>query len=392
MSRFGFLAAPVLAIAALLPMSAHAEHWSKSFVVDWLEPAFYYGGPENDFLAPGSDCAAGMANRPDMMKVLQTSWRDPKVLDFYKDAENAGDLKRILRWRGPNYEDVWANPELAPDYGGLPPVNGTVGFGFNLDGKVKAQDFTTPDGAKGIDNNYYRAAGCWMSYRGAAYNSERPLSNNGHMRDGMYTILMVISGDQSPTQDDNATLAFYQSKDRIIKDANHEVSPDASFAVEPSLRNQSVLKVKVHNGVVETALPQDIRMRDEAWNMSSPDQLQLTGGQLRFDLKPGGGFEGYFGGYREWKILYRRQAVSARDTETLRGIDLPSFYYALKRHADGDPDPATGQNRRISVAYRLRGVPAFVLTPNYGETVQTAQVFDNAPAAKLAQGKVEAVR
>lgn len=384
MSRLTAIAATALLLA---PLPAHAEHWSKAFVADWLEPAFYYDGPKADFLGPGSDCPKGTSLGPDVMDLLKTLWRGQDELTYYKDAENHPDMLRVLRFRGPKFEDVWANPTTVADTHTLPPVSGNVGYGFDLDGKVKPADFTSPDGIKGIDNNYYRAAGCWLSYRAPAFNGERPLSNNGHMRDGLYTILIVISGDQSPTDDDNATLAFYQSPDKIVKDSGGQVAHDASFAIQPSLRNQSVLKAKIHNGVVETTSPQEIRVRDEAWNSGSPDQIQLTQGQFRFKLGADGGLEGLFGGYRDWKVLYRRQSASARDTETLRGISLPDFYYALERYADADPDPVTGKNRRISVAYHLRAVPAFVLTPDYSQAVQTARLFDQPPAArsKLAQ-------
>lgn len=366
-------AALVLCVAA---GPAEAGHWSRSFVLDWLEPAFFYGGPANDFLGPGSDCPGGTATGPKMDELLRTSWRSAQDLAYYDDAENHGDLLRVLRFRGPNYEDVWANPTAAPDLHSLPPVSGNVGYGFDLDGKAGPADFTGPDGGKGIDNNYYRAAGCWLSYRAPAFNGERPLSNNGHMRDGLYTILVVISGDQDPMNDSDARLAFYQSQDRIVKDSSSRAAHDASFSLVPTLRNQSLVKVTVRDGVVATSAPQELRLRDEAWNSGSPDQIQLTKGQLRFKLDKDGGFEGYIGGYRDWKVLYRRQSASARDTETLRGIDLPSFYYALERYADADPDPATGKNRRISVAYRLRAVPAFVLTPDSKATVTTAQLFD----------------
>lgn len=387
MKRASWLAASALAMATTLsaPGFAHAASWSKSFVIDWLEPAFFHDGPENDNIAPGADCPAGTATSPGWDKVFRTKWRDPKNIAYYMDAENAPDLKRVLRWRGPNYEDVWENPTLAPDLGGLPPVSGSTGYGFNLDSQLKATDFTSPEGVKGIDNNYYRAAGCWVSYRGHPMHSQRGVGINGYMRDGLYTIVAVLSGDGDPMNDDNATLAFYQSKDRIVKDANSAVARDASFAIEPTTRTQSILKVKIRDGVVETTMPQEIRVRDEAWNRGMPDQMKLEKGHLRFQLKADGGFEGYLGGYREWKILYRRQAVNARDTETLQGIDLPSFYYALERHADYDPDPATGKNRQISVAYRMRAVPAFVLTPDYAQVVDKPRVFDNAAPPRLAQ-------
>jgi hypothetical protein len=370
---------------AVAPAPAFAEPWSRAFVVDWLEPAFFHDGPENDNIAPGSDCPDGTANRPSWEKALKTAWRDEKEIAYYLDAEHASELKRVIRFRGPNYEDVWANPTLAPDLGGLPPVSGNVGFGFNLDSKVKAGDFTTPDGAKGVDNNYYRAAGCWVSYRGPAYHSQRGVGINGYMRDGLYTILVVVSGNKDPMNDDEATLAFYQSKDRIVKDANGQVARDASFAIRPTTRTQSIMKVRVANGVIETKTPQEIRLRDEAWNSSIPDQLKLAQGQLQLKIREDGGFEGYLGGYRDWKLLYKRQAVPARDTETLQGIDLPSFYYALERHADWDPDPATGKNRQISTAYRIRAVPAFVLTPDYKEAVVAARAFEDGAPAQVAQ-------
>jgi hypothetical protein len=306
------------------------------------------------------------------------------------DAEHASELKRIIRFRGPNYEDVWAHPTLAPDIGGLPPVSGVIGLGFNLDGKVKATDFTTPDGLKGIDNNYYRAAGCWVSYRGAPYHSQRGLGINGYMRDGLYTIVVVVSGEKDLMNDDNATLAFYQSKDKIVKDANGQVARDVSYAIKPTTRTSSIVKVTVVNGVIETSLPQEIRLRDEAWNSAIPDQLKLDQGQLRLNIKADGGFEGYLGGYRPWKLMYKRQAIPARDTETLQGIDMPSFYYQLERFADADPDPATGKNREISTAYRIRAVPAYVLTPDYSKVVEIPQVFSEEPPVKLAQNRARA--
>jgi hypothetical protein len=381
MKRTAWLALTVLMMS---PAAAHAAPWSKAFVVDWLEPAFYHDGPENDNIAAGSDCPAGTAVAPGWKKVLKTQWRSDDAITYYLDAEAHSDLQRVLRWRGPNYENVWAHPELAPDLGNLPPVSGNIGWGFNLDGQIKATDFTSPDGDKGVDNNYYRAVGCWVSFRGAPYKSQRGVGTNGYMRDGLYTILVVISGDKDPMNDDNATLAFYQGKDRIVKDSQGQVARDASFAIEPTARTQSLLKVKIKDGVVETNGSQEIRLRDEDWNRGMPDQLQLTNGQLRFKLKPDGGFEGYIGGYRDWKILYKKQAVNGRDTETLQGIDLPSFYYEIQRYADADPDPVTGKNRKISVAYRLRAVPAFVLTPDYKTVVEVAAAYDAAPATKVA--------
>ena len=40
-----------------------------------------------------------------------------------------------------------------------------------------------------------------------------------------------------------------------------------------------------------------------------------------------------------------------------------ALYYALKRNADGLPDPKTGRNTGISMAYRIKAVPAHVVDP-----------------------------
>src|SRR5258707_14540264 len=39
------------------------------------------------------------------------------------------------------------------------------------------------------------------------------------------------------------------------------------------------------------------------------------------------------------------------------------MYYALKRNADGMPDPKTGRNTAISTAFRFTAKPAFVVDP-----------------------------
>lgn len=382
MKRAAWLA---LSAFALAPGMAHAAPWSKAFVVDWLEPAFLHDGPAHDTVAPGKDCPAGTATNPGWKVELVTKWRDPKEIQYYSDAENRPEGIRAMRFRGPNYEDVWAHPELAPDLHALPAVSWNTGLGFNLDGKVKDTDFTSPDGLAGIDNNYYRAAGCWVSYRGPAYESQRGLGINGYMRDGLYTIVLVLSGNGDPMNDPDATLGIYQSKDKIVKDNQGHVAHDASYSIMPTTRTSSLLKVKVVNGVIETAMPQEIRIRQEAWNSAIPDQLQMTKGQLRLKMKDDGGFEGLIGGYVSWKHLYKQQAVPARDTETNQGIDMPTYYYQLQRYADADPDPKTGQNQRISTAFRLRAVPAFVLTPDYSKIVTIAQAFDEAAPRRLAQ-------
>jgi hypothetical protein len=384
MRTLTFLTAAAIATAA---SAAHAAPWSRAYVVDWMEPAFFHGGDKMDNASSGTDCPDGTTKPVGWQKVFKTPWRSEADVQYYIHPERRPELQRALRFRGPNFEDVWAQPWLAPDFG-MPEVKGDVAYGFDLDGNDKTGGFRSPDGSvRGVDNGYYKVGGCWVSYRGQPRTSQRGIGINGYMRDGLYTIVIVLSGSGDPMNDGDATLAFYESQDRIVKDSLGRVARDATFTVKPEITTQSLIPVTIRNGVVETKGPSEIRLRDEAWNSRTPAQMQLTRGRLQLKMTDDGGLEGYFGGYRDWKRLYQNQAINARDGETNQGIDMPSFYYSLKRNADADPDPVTGENRRISVAYSLRAVPSFVMTPDGKRVVTAPEVFDRNAPTQLAAGQ-----
>jgi len=363
--------------------AAQAAPWNRSFVVEWLEPAFYHGGQPGDQTGPGTDCPEGTTVRPGWDKVLKTPWRNPEDVAFYLDPENRPILQRMIRYRGPNYENVWEEPWKAPDLK-MPTVTGSIAYGFNLDGNEKTGGFTGKDGVKGIDNGYYKVGGCWASYRGHPRQSQRGIGTNNYMRDGLWTTVIVLSGDQDPMNDDDVTFAFYEAQETVTKDALAGIATDATYNIKPNPRTQSIFKARIKDGVLETQGPAEFKMRDEGWNRSQPDQLRLVQGRLRFETKPDGSMEGIFGGYRDWRILYRKQAVNGRDTEMNQAIDLPSFYYSLERNADYAPDPKTGKNTMISTAYRMRAVPAFVMTPDGSQLVEVPRPFDQTPPTRLA--------
>ena len=73
------------------------------------------------------------------------------------------------------------------------------------------------------------------------------------------------------------------------------------------------------------------------------------------------------GGYRDWRDLYGKDTFnvpsggSTRETYTHQ--NQIAAYYALKRNADGLPDPKTGRNTGISAAFRVTAKAAFVVDP-----------------------------
>jgi len=376
-----FAGASVLAVTP-----ASAEPWSRGYIVEWLQPAFHFGGDPNDPIAPGTDCPKGTNPFNGYKRMLKTKWRDDKGVEYYLDAEHRPELQRAIRFRGPNYENIWEHPYLAPDLG-MQPVTGKIAIGFDLDGKADTGGFVSPEGAMGVDHAYYRAAGCWLSYRGEPHLTPRGIGTNDKMRNGQFTIIMVVSGQNDPMNDEDVLVGFYSSNDKIVKDAMGMVSHDASFAVEPDPKVQSVVPAKIVNGVLQTKGPVQILMRDESHFLSMPRHLALRDAQFRFEIEPSGQIKGFMGGYRNWRQLYKKQAVAGRDTEMTQSIDLPSFYYALERHADGGPlDSKTGKPTEISITYRLHAAPAFVVTPDGEQIVQKPTIFgpDQKPKALAA--------
>jgi len=82
--------------------------------------------------------------------------------------------------------------------------------------------------------------------------------------------------------------------------------------------------------------------------------------QLRFAFRSDGGLEGLLGGYEEPYELIRQQVGGGRGSVQVAGLDCSSQWNTMIHLADGGRDPETGQCTRISNAYKVRAVPAFV--------------------------------
>jgi hypothetical protein len=379
-----------LAAAAALVAGAAAPAWAwtQTYVVDWYEPAHYFGAREGATSpeAPGTDCPKGANPENDWVQLLTTPYRTREEALALLDPANRGklgDRNGIYAKRGPNREDVLAHPESVPDPGMLE-VEGDIAYGFNLDGDEKT-GFTSPTGEKGVDNAYYRATGCVSYYRGPSRDAAGFKYTNDGMRDGSFTMLIVLSGEQDPRNDPHAKLGIYASRDKMVKDANSAIAADYSFRIDPNPKYQSVFDVRITDGVIETTGPVRIAMRD--YKYPEPPLL-LQQGRVRFEMKPDGSLVGMVGGYRDWRDHHRG---SARVVVELVGrINTHAWWYALRRRADGLPDPKTGENRGISTAYQLWAIPSFAIAPDTAAPVTEAKDFLPAMAAQTSASQTQA--
>lgn len=369
MSRSKLFALSVFALSIALPHQAQA--WTKSFVVDWFEPAFYFGAEEGDSV-PGTDCPAGAVPQMDWRKELKTSWRTDAEVD---DILNPEDPKRpqFGGFRGPDPEkDVYRWPWLVADRG-LQPVTGPDAYGFDLDANPATGFSVGHDHSDrtGIDNEYYRAWGCLMAWRGPTKLGHHQKYVMDGMRDGSFTVLMVLSGEGDHwANDKDAKLAFYMSKDKMVKDAAGEIAPDYSFRIRPAPGWQSVVPVTLTDGVVETKSATD-------FTLSGIDAfpLDFRDGQIRFEIGKDGHLTGLAGGYRDARAVYHEFAVGGAIYELTMHLNTPQIWYATHRYADGHPDPETGKFTTISTAYRFYGTPAFVVDPDGKDFVTEAKIY-----------------
>ncbi len=374
-----------VALTGGMAMPATAAPWVKGYVVGTYEYAFRYGG-RADFsrgaeIEPGIDCPHGSSihfanDTQTKIAVARQKWRSQQEIDWIAkppglDQVRAPVLTRFHIWnravayRGYNKTiETYVNP-WATDDPGQPQVTSRIGDGFNLDGKIKANDFVSPDGERGIDNNLYRAWGCDAPWRGNG-NATLDLRANDKMQDGLYTMVIRVSGNQDPMNDSDATVEIGYSPDKIVKDARGGISVDYSYRILQSAQ-YTKLKAKIKNGVVETEQVEHMHTPRIAWFYDQTGDTNFTKGKIKLNLSADGmSGTGLLGGYRNWRELYTENTFAQDGGQ--QGIreheDHVGLYFALRRNADGMYNQKTGKYDGISTVYRVKMASAYVVDPD----------------------------
>src|SRR6185295_110487 len=220
----------------------------------------------------------------------------------------------------------------------------------------------SPDGVHGIDNALYRAWGCDAPFRNPA-SGTLDLRENTQMQEGLYTVVIRISGNQNPMNDDDATVEIGYSPDKIVRDARANVASDYSYRIVKG-EQYTKLKAKIKDGVVESEQVDRLHVPRIGWFPRVMGDADFHKGKLSLKIDADGrAAAGFVGGYRNWLDLLAENTFAQTGAE--QGIrdheDAVGLYYALKRNADGMPDAKTGRNTGISMAYRIKAVPAHVV-------------------------------
>jgi len=348
--------------------------WTKTYVVEWNEPAMYYGA-KGGVVDPGTDCPKGTNPEIDWIKVLMDAGYTREEAQWLRNPANPTRSpihgQNQMAFRGKDRANVYTTPTSTPDPG-LVGVSGTIAEGLNLDDDVKT-GFTSPTGEKGIDNNFYKALGCWKTYRGPPRLSSGALTFNDSMRNGSWTTLIVVSGKGAdPMNDGKIKVGFYLSDDKTVKDGNGNIARDYSFRIKPHAKYEGIVPARSVNGRIISTRPADIMLRNPAYDRD----LELLRARIDLTIQADGTLKGYVGGYRPWEPIYRGW-VNARGPviEALTWVQLPAVYYALQRNADYSPKGSKGEKTHISYALRVSAIPAYVLTPDAARVASSVESY-----------------
>ncbi len=268
-----------------------------------------------------------------------------------------------------------------------------IGLGLNLDGKVGPNDFTTPDGEPGIDNQLYRALGCVRSYRDG--QTANDFFDNQEIQKTPYNRSMFeISGVDSLANDDSVDVTWYRGLDALMTDATGEnVVAGGSQRIDARFGKRFIQKMhgKIVDGVLITE-PADITFPWATFGLPA-DEL-IRGMRMKLKITSTGAL-GLMGGYADIDMWYN-QTMRSESThhQSYGALSPPSLYKAFLRLADGYPDAKTGKNTAISSALRAGFTQVYILRPDQnvageveGTATQTAKAADQTEIVPVRDAK-----
>ncbi|MCJ8159076.1 hypothetical protein [Sphingomonas sp. LaA6.9] len=357
------LETPARAAAPALP--APPANGEMGFIVTHFAPAVHQGE---------GDCPEGLAGtlRENYLQTVAPPERS-RLLEKANEKELTG------RWQLTAFGPDGLNICSHPDKFDRPPqrtVQGKVAHGLNLDddtGNSGASaegcahdNFTSPAGEAGIDNQMWRAMGCVRTWRGVdGMGGDIVRGLDQFLVSGEHTQVLLLRGVDSLADDPDVEVIYANSEDRAIVDSGQKFVDGASYTVTENARHRNVLRGRIVDGVLMTD-PADIRLR-QTWGQGSARDIRgmrtewdLRRGRLRLAFQPDGTLKGLVGGYQPFWNVMASASIGGEGAATTAGYDCAAMYAALRKLADGDRDPRTGQCTTISSGLEATAVPAFV--------------------------------
>ena len=345
------LAAAVIPILAGVPSAALAE--TRGYVISMVHTATW----ANTDTCPQGDNGGLTALK--VRRLVRRGFSEEEARAILAAGGVDADGNRVPINELPRLNGQEVNPGNVPVLVSDPEIRtaqGRFGHGFNLNGVVEPDSFEDPaSGERGVDNQMWRALGCFEVYQ--VRRPVRPYNEDiawDTALDAMPAWLMSVSGPDLD-RGGEVTVTFDRGLNVAMRDARGGVLSSATYVVDPDPRSHSVFAGRIEDGVL-TIEPGDFSIQGESQFYAI---LRFTGTRLRLEMADDGSASGIIGGYQPWRDYFHYLAIRGEENAQ---VDLPGVYYAMKRLADGVPDPETGENTAISAAYFLEAVPAFHAT------------------------------
>lgn len=344
------LLAGALHLSSVVFIASHAE--SRGFLVTSLTPAVYDDGEKS--------CPGGIVTAPDTEAFLA---KKPKAeREKLLQPGNRPVLAQAACLAAAQEQQKGQDSKDEPPSYSFTTVQGKVAYGFDLNrayGKVRPayycqhENFISPEGEEGVDNQWYRALGCLQTFRPGGLLHEY---FNAGMRAGEFSILISIDGIDNPANDDEVQVGFYTSADPKAV-AKQPGSTAGGLRVLNDKYYHAVVRGKIKAGVVTT---EPVHMRFQV----SPllHEMEIRDARAQFQLAPDGSMKGLLGGYQEIQFLSYWAINRHMEEKVPTGATVcTSFSKTVAAFADGYPDPKKdGPCGWISVAYQFEAVPAKV--------------------------------
>jgi hypothetical protein len=358
---------PALAQSTNVQPPAAPANGIMGFVVHHFVPSVIQGKDA---------CPEGLAVTPKDRFLAKLPQEERERLQ--KDEHRAEFMRRLRAdITGSGGTNICSHYAMFPERSTIYPVQSKHAWGLNLDGDegngssnpdgCAHENFSSPDGENGIDNQAYRALGCTASWRGTdgvAGDIVRGFSQ--FVASGEWTQVLLLRGVDSLVNDSEVEVIYGNTPDRPVVDSAGKFIHNATFTIsDKAPRYRNALRGRIVNGVLTTD-PNDIKLT-QTWGQRARIDLRgarghwdLRRARLRLTFQPDGTLKGLVGGYEPIGDQLLSASLGDYGSAMNGGIDCAAQYNTLRKLADGLRDPKTGECTGVSSALDLRAVPAFV--------------------------------
>ncbi|WP_262696455.1 hypothetical protein [Kordiimonas aquimaris] len=279
---------------------------------------------------------------------------------FPDDGTKRTVVETQLKLEGENWHSNAEENLVAP----YREPQGNISYGLNLDGQTGPNDFQSPDGEDGIDNQFYRVVGCTNNYMKAG--SLRHFVNVFMVQYNSNRWVFELTGVDDLTNDDEVTLTTYRGRDPLLADATGEgYIPGGTQRIDMRWGKEFIMQIqgKIVDGILTTEPIEHIKVPASS-TFNTNGYESYLGLRFQLALTPKAA-KGTMAGFMDIdKFRHWRNTTWSTHHQSYGQESASSMYSALHRHADGYPDAVTGQNTAISMAQEVTFVQTYIMHPS----------------------------